>query len=178
MKGVRAELLHRLDALHAAVDAAAAQAAAELGERLRCRRGCSGCCSDGLRVFEVEAERIRVDAAALLASGDAHAPGACAFLDAEGACRIYAQRPYVCRSQGLPLRWFDRGPQGEPLELRDICPLNEPGEPALAELPDSACWLLGPWEARLHELARAWDGGERVALRDLFARASEPVDPG
>ena len=32
--------------------------------------------------------------------------GACAFLDGEGGCRVYPDRPYVCRTQGLPLRWI------------------------------------------------------------------------
>ncbi len=177
MAASRAELSSRLEAFHRDVDAAAADAAAGLGPRLRCARGCSGCCRDGLRVFEIEAERIRRGARALLDEGSAHAPGACAFLDAEGACRIYALRPYVCRTQGLPLRWFDRSDAGEPVELRDICPLNEPGDPPLSALPESACWLLGPHEAELHALARAWDGARRVALRDLFAAPPAPSEP-
>src|SRR3954453_10454684 len=79
---------HRLHVLHAA--------------RLECRHGCSSCCVDGLTVFDVEAELIRRGHRDLLATGVPHAAGACAFLDSEGACRIYAERPYVCRTQGLP----------------------------------------------------------------------------
>ncbi|MEO6418158.1 MAG: YkgJ family cysteine cluster protein, partial [Polyangiaceae bacterium] len=75
--------------------------------RLACKRGCSACCVDELTVFEVEAAPIRLRHAELLATGAPHVEGACAFLDDEGACRIYAERPYVCRTQGLPLRWVE-----------------------------------------------------------------------
>jgi Fe-S-cluster containining protein len=153
--------------LHAEVDARAAQLAALHGARLHCRRGCSACCVDGITVFPVEAERVRAQHAELLAHGTPHAPGACAFLDAEGACRVYAERPYVCRTQGLPLRWID---EERGAELRDICLLNEAGEP-IEQLAESACWTLGPFEARLAELQRvSGPAEERVALRALFAR--------
>ncbi len=95
------------------------------------------------------------------------------MLDADGACRIYEVRPYVCRTQGLPLRWVEAA-----VERRDICPLNEPGEP-IEELPEDACWELGPIEERLaatelEEGRAAGDSGApeatrpRVRLRDLF----------
>ncbi len=159
-----------LRALHDEVDAAAGALAERHRERLRCGRGCHACCVDGLTVFEVEAERIRLHHAALLLSGVPHPPGACAFLGDAGECRIYADRPYVCRTQGLPLRWVE---QAAPkiVERRDICPLNEAGEPIEA-LPAEACWTLGPFEDRLRLLQQAADGGagRRVALRALFQR--------
>lgn len=158
-----------VDALHAEVNSEARRLHVLHAARLQCRRGCSSCCVDELTVFEVEAEPIRRHHAELLAAGAPHAVGACAFLDEEGGCRIYAQRPYVCRTQGLPLRWLDEQ-DGEPVELRDICPLNEAGEP-IEELAAGDCWTLGPFEARLAELRPA--AGERLArtrLRDLFAR--------
>ncbi|HMV68287.1 MAG TPA: YkgJ family cysteine cluster protein, partial [Myxococcota bacterium] len=99
----------RVGLLHAAVDELVAPLAARHGDRLACRRGCHGCCRDGLTVFEVEADRIRALHPDLLRDGaPAPAPG-CAFLDADGACRVYDARPYVCRTQGLPLRWADGG---------------------------------------------------------------------
>jgi len=164
----RAEALAQLVRLHAAVDARAADLAALHGARLQCKRGCSACCVDGIRVFAVEAERIRANNENLLAHGAPHAAGGCAFLDADGACRVYADRPYVCRTQGLPLRWID---EERGAELRDICPLNESGEP-IERLPESSCWTLGETEARLAELQRAFGAeGERVALRALFERS-------
>lgn len=163
-------LADALARLHAAVDDAAAPLATEHAARMQCARGCNQCCTDGLTVFEVEADRIRGAHPALLASGTPHPAGACAFLDTDGACRIYEVRPYVCRTQGLPLRWTDRE-----AEYRDICPLNEPG-PALTELSAESCWTLGPHEAALATLQQTSQGGsqddlQRVALLALFARS-------
>jgi Fe-S-cluster containining protein len=158
-----------IEAFHREVDALAAKVASRHGARLVCARGCASCCVDELTVFEVEAERIRRSFPELLARGRPHAKGACAFLDDSGACRVYEARPYVCRTQGLPLRWFEEDEHDEIVEQRDICPLNLEG-PALSTLPDDDCWLIGPFEERLAELQAREDGGamKRIALRDLF----------
>ena len=155
-----------VERLHAEVDGRAAALAREHGERLHCARGCCGCCVDDLRVFEVEADVIRERHGRLLAAARPHPRGACAFLDEAGACRIYDARPYVCRTQGLPLRWFD---EVERVERRDICPLNEAGEP-VESLPAEACWTLGDFEGRLAALQAARGDGalRRVTLRSLF----------
>jgi hypothetical protein len=157
-----------LRALHADVDRAAGVLAARHRARLRCGRGCHACCSDDLSVFEVEAERIRASHPELLRAGRPHAPGACAFLGDAGECRVYADRPYVCRTQGLPLRWLEEAEDGG-AERRDICPLNAEGEP-LETLPAADCFTLGPSEERLRRIQGALDGGalRRVALRSLF----------
>jgi uncharacterized protein len=151
--------------LHGEIDAIAARLAALHGDRLVCRRGCTGCCVDDISVHEIEASHIRASHASLLATEAPHPEGACAFLDGEGACRIYASRPYVCRTQGLPLRWIE-----DDAEYRDICPLNEAGTPITA-LPPDACWTVGPAEAKLHVLQlRAHGDVARVRLRDLFVK--------
>ena len=156
-----------LRTLHARVDADAGAVAAHHGERLVCRRGCSACCVDELTVFEVEAERIRRNAPEVLREAP-HPPGACAFLDAAGACRIYAHRPYVCRTQGLPLRWFSEDADEEIVEERSICELNLEGPP-LDSLDDDAVWTIGPTELELSQLQqRAHGNQERVPLRSLF----------
>ena len=129
------------------------------------------CCVDDLTVFEVEAENIRRSHAELLKNGAAHAAGACAFLNAEGACRIYGDRPYVCRTQGLPLRWLDEDAQGDFIELRDICPLNDEGDvEPIEELPPEECWSIGPAEEQLARLQSQFSAGKlaRVPLRALF----------
>jgi hypothetical protein len=162
-----------IEALHGEVDARVAALVRRHRARLRCAVGCASCCVDGVTVFEVEAERIRAECAEVLRQAP-HAPGACAFLDARGACRIYAQRPYVCRTQGLPLRWIDFSAPDGAVERRDICPLNEPpggtDEP-IDSLAADDCWELGPFEARLAEaeVARRGAPPRRVRLRDLFA---------
>jgi hypothetical protein len=166
-------LLARLEALHAEIDDAVRPLVALHGARLRCRLGCTRCCVDDLTIFEVEADRIRARAASVLDEAPRPA-GACAFLGDDGACRIYAHRPYVCRTQGLPLRWFEDPPDAAPgTELRDICPLNEPDGPPIETLPAAACWTIGPTEARLAALAAERDGAtpRRVRLRDLVGPA-------
>ncbi len=159
-----------LEALHREVDDAVRPLTAALGDRLRCKLGCSDCCVDDLSVFEVEAQRIRSAYPKLLADGQPHAEGACAFLDEAGACRVYKARPYVCRTQGLPLRWVQEGEDDEVHEMRDICTLNEPGTPELVELPTERCWQLGPFEGRLATLqVGLTKNPDRVRLRDLFS---------
>lgn len=165
--------LAQLARLHGAVDTMVAPLATLHGEQLQCKRGCHACCVDELTVFALEAARIAEHHAELLESGEPHAAGACAFLDAEGGCRIYAERPYVCRTQGLPLRWYEER-NAELVELRDICELNlrqDEGATALTELPAAHCFTLGPVEERLRELAEQARAAERIPLRSLFVRA-------
>ncbi|CAN5680669.1 hypothetical protein BH23PLA1_BH23PLA1_09150 [soil metagenome] len=156
-----------------------------LAGRLRCGPGCASCCVDEITVFEVEAETIRSRHADLLAEGLPHPVGACAFLEVDtGACRIYENRPYVCRTQGYPLRWIDTLEDGTPVELRDICPINDEAEdPPIETLPESDCWTLGPVEQSLAQLQAETQGGvgvgrlRRVRLRDLFTRTAAPAGP-
>lgn len=169
-----------IERLHAAVDELAAPIAAKHVARLQCRAGCHACCSDGITVFEIEADRIVAKHEALLENAEPHAEGACAFLDDEGRCRIYEERPYVCRTQGLPLRWIDEDDDGNVFEARDVCPLNDDGGPPLEELEAEALWTIGPIEQRLADRQRAIDGGEgrRVALRELFRKSAPAAEPG
>jgi Fe-S-cluster containining protein len=165
------DALEELRAFHDDVDASVQELAEAHGERLQCKRGCAECCIDGVTVFEVEAERIRREHPELLLQGRPHPSGACAFLDEEGACRIYASRPYVCRTQGLPLRWIDEDPDtGEPAEFRDICVLNEEGGDPLPILGQEKCWTIGPHEDRLRGIQEKSGTLKRVALRTLFAQ--------
>jgi hypothetical protein len=167
------DALEALAELHADVDRRARNTAEGHGPRLRCGRGCAACCVDDLTVFEVEAERIRRAHPELLEQGSPHPPGACAFLDSSGACRVYSERPYVCRTQGLPLRWIEEEEDGSLEERRALCALNLPGGPALPDLAEDACWTIGPTELALGRIQDGLDGGagRRVALRSLFARS-------
>lgn len=180
-----------LQQIHGRIDTETARLNALHGARLKCGKGCSMCCVDDITVVEAEADNIRLHHADLLRNGTPHERGMCAFLDGDGACRIYAQRPYVCRSQGLPLRWLDSDDSGNRIEHRDICPLNEAG-PDLVTLPVEACWTIGWAEGALAQLQDRLDGRDplsfdededdedesnaqaprRVALRDLFDKPS------
>ena len=163
-----------ISVLHADVTREATRLHVLNGERLHCTKGCSSCCVDDLTVFAVEIASIRLHHAELLASGTPHATGSCAFLDSAGACRIYADRPYVCRTQGLPLRWIEDREEGA-VELRDICHLNDVDvDSPLEALPAEACWTLGPVEERLVLLQiAAGTGSHRERLRDLFATGTD-----
>lgn len=170
--------LHELKALHGSVDESYRQLAEHHRSRLQCRRGCATCCQDDLSVLQIEAENIRRAAKDLLANGVPHPTGACAFLDRGGACRIYLARPYICRTQGLPLRWYeatdddDYGEDQAIVERRDICPLNLEG-PEITLIPDEYCWLLGPVEEELSQLTqRMGESPQRIPLRSLFADPS------
>lgn len=170
------EALRRVRELHQRIDEGTARIAAELGDRLRCGRGCHACCVDDLAVSRAEAAAIVTAFPEVLASRPA-TRGGCAMLDPTGACRIYVARPYVCRTQGLPLRWLERGDEAEVVEHRDICLLNDPpaasGESApLESIDPRSCWTIGRAEQVLAAIETTSGGdGTRVALRDLFAAA-------
>jgi hypothetical protein len=170
-----AEALTALEQLYREVDREAEALSRKHAARLQCRRGCSDCCIDGITVFEIEAQRIRDRHADLLEVGRPNPAGVCAFLDDRGACRIYPSRPYVCRTQGLPLRWFADDDEVDRVEYRDICALNDLREELLETLPAEACWSVGHYEGRLGDLQLSFGGNppRRVALRDLFARPDD-----
>jgi len=140
-------------------------------QRLNCKKGCFDCCVDEISVFEIEAENIKSRYAEFLKNEKAGPLGACAFLDKDGGCRIYEDRPYVCRTQGLPLRWIQEQKDGNYVELRDICPLNETDQ-KIEYLKPTECWLIGPFEEKLAQLQIQLDGGEfrRVELRSFFEK--------
>lgn len=143
-------------------------------DALACGPGCAGCCVDDLTVFVPEAEAIRERYPELLRHGTPAPKGRCAFLDEADRCRIYDARPYVCRTQGLPLRWLD---EDAGAEYRDVCKKSEALDARLVDLRAEDCLLLGPWEAELQTLAHEHSGHgtapPRVALRRLF-EASAP----
>ena len=102
-------------------------------EELHCRVGCTACCRQDLSVSRIEATyllgwlvrhgvpehdgtRTGVDAHPLFEELSGDRP--CVFLGAGGGCGIYAARPIICRSHGLPLRLRDGSV--------DTCPLNFP----------------------------------------------------
>ena len=89
----------------AKIDAFFARVEARHGAAMQCHTGCSDCCHTTLSVTPVEAAAIRAlvaswDSPAILREVGPH----CAALDAAGRCKIYAARPFVCRSHGAPIR--------------------------------------------------------------------------
>jgi uncharacterized protein len=91
------------------------QVQAVCASSMRCRAGCTECCQQDLNVLFAEGVAIvrgwsnlpRETRAALISSAGRPAPArgeACALLDAAGRCSVYAWRPLICRTHGLPLR--------------------------------------------------------------------------
>jgi Fe-S-cluster containining protein len=168
---VNRDLLEKLRQLYTDIDREVQQLEAVHRQRLQCARGCAECCMDDITVFTVEAQYILHHCAETVQHGEPGPPGACAFLDVTGHCRIYAWRPYVCRTQGLPLHWIEERDNGAIVAYRDICPKNDRGVP-VEQLAEKACWEIGPVEGRLARLQYASCGGEmrRIGLRELFGR--------
>ncbi|MCO4759921.1 MAG: YkgJ family cysteine cluster protein [Myxococcales bacterium] len=156
--------LAKLAELHEQTDRRFSATTAALPTKIGCGSGCFSCCVDELTVWEIEAERIRQAGLTI----QTHQPGMCAFLDRDGRCQAYEVRPYVCRSQGAVLRWYD-----DVGERRASCDAHLAGL-AFETLPESATFELGPAEHQLLGLATAWHGATgrrglplRIALRDL-----------
>ncbi len=100
---------------------------------LSCRKGCDECCRH-LSLFPVEAvalnlalkatpepERSRI----LDLAGKATVDGPCPLLD-QGICLLYAARPVICRTHGLPILTHDSRIDFCPRNFKDISSL--PGD--------------------------------------------------
>jgi len=162
------ELVRRVDGL-------CRVAGERLAGQLTCRKGCDACCRH-LSLCAVEAavlakavatlppeQRGRLLERARCATED----GPCPLLE-EHACLIYAARPIICRTHGLPL--LTRA-EGE--ERVDFCPRNCRGA---SSLPGEAVLDLGRLNtalAAVDALYRTETGlsdqdGQRYAMRDVI----------
>jgi len=91
------------------IDAFFTRVEARHGADMQCQTGCSDCCHVRLSITQIEADAVRAEVARWPAErraalADDPAPDRCAALDAQGRCKIYAARPVVCRSHGVPIR--------------------------------------------------------------------------
>ena len=120
------ELLRNYRDLLARVDLICRGIEAEFGALIACRAGCDGCCRQiSFSRVEVAALAAALDdfppeQAALIRARarDASPAGPCPLLE-NGLCLLYAARPIICRTHGLPLLT-----QGEGGPTVDFCPLN------------------------------------------------------
>jgi Fe-S-cluster containining protein len=162
------EILEALQKFYSALDTHIHSIEEKNKSRINCKKGCFSCCKDDLEVFSIEAENIRQNHSEFLIKEKPGKIGMCAFLNGEGACRIYESRPFVCRTHGVPISDFQIDTEGE-FELRDICPLNEEGE-ALENLPTDKIFASDTWEEKLILIQLHFDKGkmERKKLRELF----------
>ena len=167
----------KLRVLHQAIDEKVSTLETKHASFMECKRGCSDFCQDKLTVFEVEANRIRAFLQEVQPRLTLHPPGSCAFLHPKDkSCQVYQARPYVCRTQGLPLRFLEETEEGLS-EFRDICPLNDKETDPIEELDAEDCWEIGPTESELWVLTREESRRDpvdgRVELRALAIEASE-----
>jgi Fe-S-cluster containining protein len=162
------QLVARVDELCARIEAA-------FRERIVCRLGCDGCCRH-LSLFPVEAAAL---AAALAEAPAAPAAeirerarsvdedGPCPLLK-DGGCLLYAARPLICRTHGLPLLGRRDGER-----FIDYCPENFKG---VESLPASAMIDLETLNVTLTAVNRLFvkeSGGDedRAEERLSIARA-------
>lgn len=112
----------------ARADAFFQQVMASCPEQMICAPGCVDCCQQDLEVLAAEALAIlgaldRLPAHALRAleagTGDG---GACRLL-LDGRCAVYEDRPLICRTHGLPIRYGDPDDPGAPADV-SCCVLN------------------------------------------------------
>jgi len=110
-------------------------------------------------------------------------PSFCPALEADGRCSIYAARPLICRTHGLPIRFAPAEAPGtrshaRSLPMIDACPKNFAGEDLgaldAASVLDQATLstVLGALDAA-HADAEGRPRGERVAMEALLA--NEPL---
>jgi uncharacterized protein len=159
------ERIARLEAIH--------------GEHLICRPGCCGCCVN-LTVFAVEVYSIAAQLAeAGIGEGTFDRWASCGWLD-KGVCRIYAARPIICRTHGLPVAI----PDDDCPERKEVsfCPLNFTGADAeryafgpdntldLADLNEQLCRI----NADFIDAAR--EDGVELPVRIELARLVELLD--
>ena len=154
------------------VDAQATELQVLHREHLRCEMGCVACCVN-LTVWPVEFFSIveELKAAQIRPIFDAQA--SCGFLK-EGLCQIYAWRPIICRTHGLPLVYLD-DEQDEPAYRVMFCEKNFQNSDDMAFGSDNTLDMDSVNEtlARLHtEFLEAGgesgpDGQGRIALSRL-----------
>jgi hypothetical protein len=124
----------RLDTLYGRLDAFFDRVKARYGgpAGVTCHAGCSDCCRR-FSVTALEAEVVAEGVAALpeeargRVAARARREGedeACPALEADGRCAVYAHRPAICRTHGLPIRFAPASPRSLPMAPVDACPKN------------------------------------------------------
>lgn len=113
------QLLERVDALCRGIEGA-------LHEHITCSEGCSSCCT-AITLFPVEAAALNAALDALPADRATairlhvaeHADDERCPLLSNHRCLLYAARPVICRTHGLPIMYMEDSEQRV-----DCCPLN------------------------------------------------------
>ena len=116
------QMIARIDDLCRGIEAA-------LRGQISCSEGCSACCT-AITIFPVEAAALRsalealpvAEAATIRCHVTEHAAGERCPLLSHDRCLLYAARPIICRTHGLPILYTD----SEERRI-DCCPMNLDG---------------------------------------------------
>lgn len=148
-------------------------------QHLTCKPGCHQCCVN-LTVFPVEFHAILEDLCKLvpLPVLQGNPQASCAFLK-QGLCSIYACRPMICRTHGLPVAFLNM--DGEAPEMNvSFCPLNfvDADEDELSFGPDNSLDIddlnMKLYEVNLQFLQEhpelGYGPSDRIDLRELITR--------
>ncbi len=158
--------------LIAALDAEITRIGEMHGATISCGPRCASCCL-AFSVLPIEAAFLRQAIAALQPASQeqlgynlTEIRDRCPLL-IDDLCGIYAARPVICRTQGLPLAYVDE--EREAIEV-SACPLNFPDEYAFTQ---ESLLFMDQFNARLSELNRGWcqENGlppnRRIPLREI-----------
>jgi len=117
-----------LDALRNKVDCHSARIMADHADQFACKAGCSSCCQTDRTVSDVEYAALQSALGALPPTQRAAlGKGKGCTLLVDNRCALYAERPLICRSHGLPILVADG---------LDVCPLNFVGND-ISKLPEA-----------------------------------------
>lgn len=154
------ELLARLDSF-------ARQLAARHGASIVCGPGCAGCCRQILELLPVEFYYLQAAARRVSLPKPAPAADVCPLLEG-GLCRLYAYRPVICRTHGMPLLM-----EGDGGQWVDCCPENFTSA-RLADLAGDSLLHLERVNLLLVSInhvfaaARGLDAGQRLSIEHIF----------
>ena len=143
---------------------------------MQCRAGCSACCRARLSITRVEEAFVRRGLATLtqerrdeLSSRTREAGREmCPALDDDGRCGIYAYRPLICRSFGVPLGHRHDVALVNPPVI-DVCDLNF-GDRSLKLLPAEDVFDQTDLIEKLDEIDR-----DHCSRHDLPLRERIPI---
>jgi hypothetical protein len=181
--------LERLGELFTKLDVFFSQAKLHHGPAITCRAGCDDCCRRRFSVTSIEAaalleaiDRLPLETRRVIQERASREEPACPLLAEDGHCEVYAERPAICRTHGLPIR-FPPEPGVRSLPMIDACPKNFVGRD-LTSLDGKGVLDQATASTILAALDAAYADtvgiprGERVAIVELCREAcpDEPAE--
>jgi hypothetical protein len=164
--------LRNLEQLRERVTAHNARVLSAHPTQFSCRKGCAGCCSSERQVNDLEYAALENGFAQLSEAKKellkrTNSGEDCPLL-IEKACALYAERPLICRSHGLPIVMENR---------LDVCPLNFE-DIDLQSLPDTDLLSVDTLTAILtvsNRLFCSENGGDPERRRPVSSLWADPT---